>query len=81
MDILDILLDILLKPPQPFIGLFSFLEGSCAHKLARVRLTYTVLINKCWDGSRIPIVGGTHPGGATYDFAKFSRKLHEIETF
>ena len=23
MDILDILLDILLKPPQPFIGLFS----------------------------------------------------------
>ena len=22
MDILDILLDILLKPPQPFIGLF-----------------------------------------------------------
>ena len=25
MDILDILLDILLKPPQPFIGLFYFL--------------------------------------------------------
>ena len=25
MDILDILLDILLKPPQPFIGLFFFL--------------------------------------------------------
>ena len=24
MDILDILLDILLKPPQPFIGLFFF---------------------------------------------------------
>ena len=24
MDILDILLDILLKPPQPFIGLFLF---------------------------------------------------------
>ena len=27
MDILDILLDILLKPPQPFIGLFSCLCG------------------------------------------------------
>ena len=27
MDILDILLDILLKPPQPFIGLFF--EISC----------------------------------------------------
>ena len=26
MDILDILLDILLKPPQPFIGLFFRLE-------------------------------------------------------
>ena len=25
MDIFDILLDILLKPPQPFIGLFFFL--------------------------------------------------------
>ena len=25
MDILDILLDILLKPPQPFIGLFLVL--------------------------------------------------------
>ena len=24
MDILDILLDILLKPPQPFIGLFLY---------------------------------------------------------
>ena len=31
MDILDILLDILLKPPQPFIGLFftiSWFEGN-----------------------------------------------------
>ena len=27
MDILDILLDILLKPPQPFIGLFFYQEG------------------------------------------------------
>ena len=27
MDILDILLDILLKPPQPFIGLFFFLSN------------------------------------------------------
>ena len=26
MDILDILLDILLKPPQPFIGLFLTLS-------------------------------------------------------
>ena len=26
MDILDILLDILLKPPQPFIGLFLCVE-------------------------------------------------------
>ena len=26
MDILDILLDILLKPPQPFIGLFYFFK-------------------------------------------------------
>ena len=34
MDILDILLDILLKPPQPFIGLFfrscnGLVPGSC----------------------------------------------------
>ena len=28
MDILDILLDILLKPPQPFIGLFFSLEAN-----------------------------------------------------
>ena len=27
MDIFDILLDILLKPPQPFIGLFLYLSG------------------------------------------------------
>ena len=27
MDILDILLDILLKPPQPFIGLFFTSEA------------------------------------------------------
>ena len=26
MDILDILLDILLKPPQPFIGLFFIIR-------------------------------------------------------
>ena len=31
MDILDILLDILLKPPQPFIGLFfDFIQESHA---------------------------------------------------
>ena len=30
MDILDILLDILLKPPQPFIGLFSNLCFFCS---------------------------------------------------
>ena len=29
MDILDILLDILLKPPQPFIGLFLWLTVLC----------------------------------------------------
>ena len=28
MDILDILLDILLKPPQPFIGLFLIFQTS-----------------------------------------------------
>ena len=28
MDILDILLDILLKPPQPFIGLFFDITSS-----------------------------------------------------
>ena len=27
MDILDILLEILLKPPQPFIGLFLMIPG------------------------------------------------------
>ena len=27
MDIFDILLDILLKPPQPFIGLFLMISG------------------------------------------------------
>ena len=27
MDILDILLDILLKPPQPFMGLFLMIPG------------------------------------------------------
>ena len=31
MDILDILLDILLKPPQPFIGLFSYKEFFLCH--------------------------------------------------
>ena len=31
MDILDILLDILLKPPQPFIGLFFYLTSSIAN--------------------------------------------------
>ena len=31
MDILDILLDILLKPPQPFIGLFFKIEGQDIH--------------------------------------------------
>ena len=31
MDILDILLDILLKPPQPFIGLFFHLSLFDAH--------------------------------------------------
>ena len=29
MDILDILLDILLKPPQPFIGLFLTIDVLC----------------------------------------------------
>ena len=33
MDILDILLDILLKPPQPLMGLFfvyiGFVDGHC----------------------------------------------------
>ena len=33
MDILDILLDILLKPPQPFIGLFFFLLCSYDHNV------------------------------------------------
>ena len=28
MDIFDILLDILLKPPQPFIGLFFCFEST-----------------------------------------------------
>ena len=30
MDILDILLDILLKPPQPFIGLFFTFPVACS---------------------------------------------------
>ena len=32
MDILDILLDILLKPPQPFIGLFFIPGKEAGHK-------------------------------------------------
>ena len=38
MDILDILLDILLKPPQPFIGLFfdSFMKGKMSCTLTLV---------------------------------------------
>ena len=31
MDILDILLDILLKPPQPFIGLFLLIAVITKH--------------------------------------------------
>ena len=31
MDILDILLDILLKPPQPFIGLFLYVTSPQMH--------------------------------------------------
>ena len=38
MDILDILLDILLKPPQPFIGLFLFL---CYHFYKKLNETVT----------------------------------------
>ena len=30
-------------------------------------------------GSRISLGGGANPGGPTYDFGKFSQKLHEIE--
>ena len=39
MDILDILLDILLKPPQPFIGLFLKSGLSLAQ-------SYTVIAGK-----------------------------------
>ena len=35
MDILDILLDILLKPPQPFIGLFFLVFLSCYRIIKR----------------------------------------------
>ena len=40
MDILDILLDILLKPPQPFIGLFlTFLSGLGHRKMLTARVS------------------------------------------
>ena len=42
MDILDILLDILLKPPQPFIGLFflqSFVDRQ-DHQTVNVNVMY-----------------------------------------
>ena len=40
MDILDILLDILLKPPQPFIGLFFI--------FIRINCMYTIFIFQCF---------------------------------
>ena len=39
MDILDILLDILLKPPQPFIGLFLVYTRKTANKLVAEKAT------------------------------------------
>ena len=42
MDILDILLDILLKPPQPFIGLFLYLK-SCGFDFISFPLTATTI--------------------------------------
>ena len=40
MDILDILLDILLKPPQPFIGLFFYIHIlSASHSVANKTIT------------------------------------------
>ena len=58
MDILDILLDILLKPPQPFIGLFFFFFFPSSMELALVESTGTL-----WTGlghsSRSRIQGGS----------------------
>ena len=48
MDIFDILLDILLKPPQPFIGLFlwlSMLTNSLSPSFNRVFQEYERLID------------------------------------
>ena len=39
MDILDILLDILLKPPQPFIGLFLIIEINITLPYEALRVT------------------------------------------
>ena len=44
MDILNILLDILLKPPQPFIGLF--LDPAKAAELARLKAWTGTLLKR-----------------------------------
>ena len=44
MDIFDILLDILLKPPQPFIGLFLMLKYAFSHILETLFLLFLTSI-------------------------------------
>ena len=49
MDILDILLDILLKPPQPFIGLFLTLSQRIKAHLLLMYCIKNLSIDVSWD--------------------------------
>ena len=62
MDILDILLDILLKPPQPFIGLFFTPLCDCVH------IEVCMARGHAWQGGHVwkegvCMAGGMHGRG------------------
>ena len=64
MDILDILLDILLKPPQPFIGLFLLFQGpqSGPGMTWENTVPYTRILYDChdWVGMEVAVVASQH---------------------
>ena len=67
MDILDILLDILLKPPQPFIGLFLIIFSS--HHDA---LEITSLINiSTQTRNAVCVINGRHLSHRSWRYASY----------
>ena len=69
MDILDILLDILLKPPQPFIGLFFLITTDLTWPTLTPHQNFTgaichitPVLNDILDLCRFDLMYLTHPG-------------------